>query len=548
VAAFACSGEEDDAGTSPPADNQLRLSLPGPPTSVDPHVAAAGLAEDFALAKQLFRGLFAYDEDLNLVADIASQLPTRQNGGISQDGLVYTIKLRNDVEWSDGRPLSAADFEYGLKRLLDPVTEAEAAGTFYDITGAEKFNSCSECTEGELAQLRQDVGITAVDNLTLRIRLNSPRATLPYLLAGLAASPLRQDLIEEHAENWTVPANLVTAGPFLLDDLSETEAVLLKNPRWWGKPVKLDRVTIRFVEDPADAFSMYLAGELDAVEVSADLKPTVDADPKLLKQMVQLPVLNSTAYFLNAAQPPFDDARVRQAFALAVDREAFFAVQAGTSRVAYSWLPSSMPGYDKERGREWRFNPEKARRLLAEAGYPNGSGLPAIAYAYTDSFSNAKPAAEFLRQQLQTNLGVTIVLEQLERDAWLDRLFGGELQVAYVGYTAEHAHPEEFLRGPWTCLRYESDECTSFDSGNLFSYANPEFDRLVSLAAKEPDAKRRLRLYGQAEDVLVDDAPAIFMTQGVRQLLVKPYVRGAVNTPLDVMPLEFFLDRAYIKD
>jgi oligopeptide transport system substrate-binding protein len=441
----------------------------------------------------------------------------------------------------------AGDFEYSLKRLLDPKLEAYAAGSFYDIRGAAKYNSCLECEEEELTALRKDVGVSAPNNTTLVITLSSPRVTLPYLLAGLAASPLRRDLVEGNPLNWTSPSKLISAGPFVLSEQSSEQIVLLPNPHWWGKSVKLDRVTIKIVPDPADALSLYLAGELDAVEVSPELQATVDADPKLIKQSSEQPSLQSSAYFLNLAQPPFDEPMVRQAFSVAVDREAFAKeVEGGTTLVAYSWLPKGMPGHEASLGRQWRFDPDKARKLLVDAGYPDGQGLPKITYAYGTVGNNAA-YAEFLRDQLKANLGVTIELQPMEISAWREKFFSGQLQIAYLGWSAEYADPEDFLRELWTCQRYESGNCTAYADNNLVEYANPEFDRLMQLAAKESDAKRRLRSYAQAEKVLVADAPAIFMTNGVRRILIKPYVGGAVNTPLDAMVMEFFLDRAYVK-
>ena len=548
AAILACSGDDQGPDSSPPSGiaDEIRLSISSDPETLDPQLAL--LTSDLAVLRQLFRGLLWYDENLDLVPMVAREVPTTGNGGVSKDGLVYRFKLRDGVQWSDGQPVTARDFEYSLKRLLDPRTASPVAASFYDIRGAEELNSCLECSAQKLDQLLNDVGVKAETDSTLVITLRSPRASFPYLLISVAASPLRQDVVEAYGDGWASPEHLVSAGPFVLAEwIPESHLILESSEHWWGKEVRFNRLIINVIPNPADSFNAFLAGDLEAAMVPPDFQATVDADPGLRKQNMQQAQLVSFAYFMNNQVAPFTDKRVREAFSLAIDRDALLRDKTGAvNRIGYSWLPPGMPGHSEKLGRQWKFDPAEARKKLAEAGYPMGKGLPAIVYAYPGP--DVDPFATFVRDQLRQNLGVDITLEPVTLDAWRERFFSADLQLTITAWSSEYADPEAFLRDPWTCQRYSGDECMSFAGANFARYANPEFDRRMEQAAKEIDAQRRLALYAEAEKILIADAPAIFVGHLSGSILVKPYLGGAIHTPLDTMPMEFFLDRVYIKD
>jgi oligopeptide transport system substrate-binding protein len=523
----------------------LRLSIPAPGETLDPHFAF--FSTDLAVLRQIYRGLFWYDEDLKLVPMIASEIPTVDNGGISDDGLVYRVKLRDDVTWNDGTALTADDFEYSFRRLLDPATGSPTAEYFFDIRGGEELASCYECTEDEVSRLSDALGVRAEDDRTLVFTLRAARSTFTYLLSTVAASPLRSDVIEEHGEDWTSPENMITNGPFLLTEWSpESRMVLERNSNWWGEAPELDRVEVMVMEDLNDAFNAFLAGDIDATLVSGELQPIVDDDPSLEDQNYQLETLASTAYMFNHELPPFNQLEVRKAFAMAVDRDAFAAESEAPDKAGLTWLPPEMPGYSESRGDGLGFDPEAAREALAEAGYANGNGLPTVTFAYVQENPRAQAAAEFLARQLDANLGVEIVLEPLPRDSWREQFLQGQLQLLIYGTASEYADAYGFLSGLWTCQRYEGGECTAYSGENFWHYADPEFDRLLQQAAKETDTNRRIDLYEDAESVLLDDAAAIFLGYEFRSVLVKPYVGGISHTALDWLPGELTLDKAYI--
>jgi oligopeptide transport system substrate-binding protein len=445
--------------------------------------------------------------------------------------------------------LTAFDFEYAIKRALEPGLQSPSAASFYDLRGAEAYNSCVTCAEVELQGLRNDVGVKAEDPRTIVFTLRSPRATFPYLLTTVAASPVREDLINQNGEEWLAPANLVTSGPFVVEEWApETQVILAPNPNWWGDDTKLRRITIRTQMTPEDAFNAYLAGDIDAVLVSGELQETVDADPILSKENVQLNALASIAYFVDHSQPPFDDPRVRQAISMAVDRDAFVADSPGPFRAGLSWLPPGVDGHDEDLGEELQFDAEDAREVLQEAGHADGTGLMPITYAYISENPIAFSAAQFFHDQLAEYLGIEVELQPLSREEWLDLYLGGELQVFFTGEASEFPDAEGFLQEFWTCQRYEGDKCVAFAGGNYSHYANPEFDRIIQQAVKETDTKRRVDLYEDAEAILVGDAAAVFLGYENRSVLVKPYVKGGNHTPLDWLPFEYFLDEVSIGD
>jgi oligopeptide transport system substrate-binding protein len=554
-----CSvGEDAGPPAAPPDQQELRFSFLTDPASLDPNLIQ--LLTETSVANQLFRGLLWYgDEDLELVPMAAKEVPSPKNGGISRDGLVYTFKLRDGLKWSDGKPLTAYDFEYSLLRLLDPATKSNTASTFFVIQGAEAYRTAKPETDAAgLSRLRDAVGVDARDAQTLVVTLLSPRATFLHLMALPYIGPVRQDVVEAHGAVWTDPSTFVGTGPFVLSERVAGERIVLRpNPNWWGDEPRLQKITIRIISQPTDAFSAYRADELDIVSVPSlppDTLQFVSDDPQLRQQNVRVPQLSSTMILFNNKRAPFDNIKVRQAFSMALDRDDLIAFQRGAAQVLLSWIPAGMPGYDKDAGAQWKLNPEKARSLLSEAGYPGGNGLPEITFFY---LAAQQGLAESLQRQLAENLGVNISIvlsktARLDTDppgllGTRDRLANGEYQMLSYGFGADYPEPDNFLREPFGCESYQADVCITPSSANRSNYARPEFDQLMQQALKELDEDRRLDQYRRAQDILIDSAPVIFYGQVVRNALVNSRVAGLVATPLDGELLGGrFLERAYI--
>jgi oligopeptide transport system substrate-binding protein len=542
----ACGGG-DDARSSADPSRDLNLSLRFEPTNLDPQRASVVI--DIGIVRELGRGLLWNDEKLRLTPMAAKEVPTQKNGGISNDGLVYTFKLREGLKWSDGEPLSAADFEYGIKRLLDPGIKAVKAAAYYDITGAERYNTCKECSAGELARLREEVGVKAVDGKTLVITLHNLRVNFLYGMSHTSVFPVRKDLVEKFGDAWASPENFVGNGPFVIKELVPNDRLVLSpNPHWWGAQSRVKTVVFKIIPDLTDAFNAYLAGDLDVAEVPPEQTNTVAEDPLRRKENVRVPLLQTGSYNLNNRMAPFDNAKVRMAFTLAVNREAFIEeVVQGVGTKAYSWLPPASASHTKDLGLQWKFDPERARTLLAEAGYPNGNGLPAITYPYPKAGLH-KSYAEFFQRQIEQNLNVSITLEPMESRDWTPRVINRkDYQVAFVNWAFSVADAESSMAEFFGCQKTEGDRCTELPANNLVQYANPNVDRFLQQALKEQDPRRRSKLYAKAEQFVVQDTPAIFMYYGARNILVKPYLRNLTTSPLDsLFAGQYFLELAYI--
>ena len=540
--AGACAGEKEAAG------GELRLPLTGEPQTLDPN--RAFFANDITLVKSLFRGLLWFDEELNLVPMAAREVPTTANGGISADGVTYTFRLRDNLKWSDGQPLTARDFEYSVKRFLDPRLAAEYASFYYDIKGAEEFNTSKATDEATLARLRDGVGVKAADDRTLAFTLNAPRPTFLQLTALWPIFPVRQDVIDRFGDRWTEAGNLIGNGPFTLQEwVHQSHLVLAPNPNWWGpeKP-SVEKLTFRIITDRIQLYNAYLAGELDFAFIPPEQTDAVRNDPTLSTENVIHTELTTFAWQFNNQRAPFNNKLVRQAFSMAVDRDALVqAVFRGVGQPAYSWIPPGMPDHDANLGLEYKLNPTRARELLAQAGFPDGRGLPKVTFTFAQTGTNPL-VAQFAQQQFTQSLGIDIDLDAVEPRVFQQRIGENDIQLSLLGWGADYPDPDNWLPELWGCKQRDAaSKCIVYAGNNHNLYDNPEFDRLMAQAARELDNVRRLETYAQAQRLLVSDAPVIFTYYRARNLLIKPYVRGFTRTGLDGgTPGDWFYERVSI--
>jgi oligopeptide transport system substrate-binding protein len=530
---IACEEEEEEAPTATPGGTatptgetlaekqEYRLRTLGEPTTLDPQMAA--FATDINIIKQLFRGLLWYDKDLGVVPAAAKELPSKENGGISEDGLTYTFKLRDGLVWSDGEPLTASDFEYSLKRLFDP--EVGAQGYYYsfytNIVGSEDY------VGGEGSA--DDVEVTALDDTTVEIKLNEVQPTLLQLLALWPAYPVRQDIIEGHGDAWTEAGTLIGNGPFVLKEwVHEDHITVEADPNYWGddKPT-LQRIVFQMIPDESVALIAYQNDELDVTEVPLPDIKRFEGDAEELKYAE----LTTFAQEFNNTEEPFTDPLVRKAFKMAVDSDAYVdSVRQGAGLAAFSWIPPGMPGYNPDIGTDYAFDPEGAKDLLAQSTYGGAEGLPDITVTIADTQAG-RLTAEFLQEQLRTNLGVNIEIEILESATYEDRYLASEFQFVLGGWGADYADPENWL-----------PQLFGTDAGlNQYKYSNSAVDDLLAQAAVELDNDERLDLYDQAQIIIIDEDMGIApLYYRIRDYLVKPWVAGIITTGLDSQAGDFF--------
>ncbi len=533
--AGACGSGEQGASSqadqmAPAGEQVLNLRLNGEPKGIDPH--RASFTTELSLDKQLFSALFRYDQDLQVVPDMAAELPAAENGGISRDGKTYTIKLRNDLKWSDGQALTAGDIVYSVKRMLDPKLAAPYASNYNSIAGAKDFSSAlgtkaapKTPSDAELAALRDAVGVTAKDDRTVVFTLAAPAVSFLQQLAVPSAAPVRKDVIETYGDKWTEAANLVGNGPFVLKEWAHNDHLtLVPNQNWHLGKAKLSQVNIRIIEDDVAAFASYQAGELDVSQVPpANRREIMTAGSPLNAQLLRKADLATFALMFNSREKPWDNVKVRQAFGTAFDRNSFVdVVQQGVGQPATAWVPPGMPGYDGSLGKQYEFDAAKARQLLSDAGYANGEGLPKISLILRSSDTN-KLVAQFAQEQFKKNLGVEIDVELVDSATYQSRFSKSQFSFTFGSWSADWAYPDNWL----------PEHFGSGGSLNVYKYSNPRVDDLLQRALAETDSKKQLDDYVQAQKAVLDDGAVMPVYNRETFVLVSPRVRDLQVTGLD---------------
>ena len=342
-------------------NNKLTVNSSGDPPTLDTN--AASWASSLSCLYQMYDGLFSFDQTLNLQPMCATELPTTANGGISADGKTYTFKLKSNVTWSDGQPVTAQDFEYSVKRMLAPATAAEYSFLYLAIAGAEAFNAG---TGPESA-----VGVKALNATTLEVKLAQAQPTFVLRMALWPVYPVRRDVIETKGADAFLPPNIIGNGPFMLTEWVPLDHMTFKvNPSYWGTKPTLTEILFRNIPDPQASLAAYQNDELDMSGVPVGTEAATMANAALSPQVFRNSDLVTFGFQFNVKKAPFDNKKVRQAFSCAIDRDTFINnVRGGVGRATTSWVPPGMPGFDANLGSDFKFNVAKAKQLLAEGGY-----------------------------------------------------------------------------------------------------------------------------------------------------------------------------------
>lgn len=523
------------AGT-PTGEQILRVNLAGEPAQIDPN--RASWSSERSAINQVFEGLLGFNQDLSLTPVVAKEIPTVANKGISSDGLTYTFKLKTNVTWSDGEKVTAKDFEYSIKRLFNPDLAAEYASFFFDIAGGEAYYSAGIKTDSEKAALKDAIGVKAKDNYTLEIRLAQPRPTFLQIMALWPAYPLREDIITQFGDKWTDPPNYIGNGPFILTEWVHQDHMTFKpNPNYWGTKPKLTEIKYLMITDINAELSAYKNNEIDISRVPTGTEKATMADLAMSKEILRYNELTTFAFQFNVTKSPFDNKLVRQAFSCAVDRESFVNnVRSGVGKVALSWIPPGMPGYDAELGKEYAFDPTKAKQLLAQAGYTDLTKLPEINFSYSDTAGN-RTIAQFLQGQIKENLGIDITLDPQESKSFQQYVNEEKHMWAWFGWGADYPDPDNWL-----------PELFGTGAGNNHTlYSNSAFDELAIKAKSELDNSKRLEMWAEAQEMVMADAPIVTMFYRERFLLMKPWVKGLKTTGMDGQVTgDLFYDEVYL--
>ncbi len=524
--------------SAPTGPQVLTVNIAGEPSQIDPN--RASWSTERTVIMQVFEGLLGFNQDLTLRAIGATEIPTIDNGGISADGKTYTFNLNQDVTWSDGTKVTANDYVYSIKRLFDPDLAAEYTSFYFGIVGGEAYYSAIDQDAATKAQLKDAVGVRAVDQYTLEIKLDAARPTFLQLMALWPSYPLRQDIISQYGDTWTEPPHYIGNGPFLMTEWVHSDHItLVKNPNYWGDKAKLDTLTLNMITDANALFAAYQNNEVDIAGVPAGTESTVMADPVLGLEILRYAELTTFAFQFNVDAAPFTNKNLRKALNAAIDRESFINnIRGGVGQAAYSWIPPGMPGYDATLGADYHFDVTKAQAFLTAAGYNNGSEVGELRLQYADTGINPT-IAQFVQQQVKVNLNIDVVLEPMERKAFTQAVNAEQYTWAWYGWGADYPDPDNWL-----------PQLFGTDAGNNHTnYSNPAFDALCTQALAELDNTVRLQLWADAQAMVVDDAPVLFMQYRERFVVVKPHVKGLKYTGMDGdVPGDMFFANVWIEN
>lgn len=485
----------------------FRMSLTAEPPTLDWSLATDNVS--IRVIENLMEGLSAYDEALRPQPAIAA------HWDVSPDGRIYTFHLRDDVFWSDGKQVTAHDFEYSWKRLLNPATAAEYAYFLYDIQNAAEYNA------GKIKDAAL-VGVTAVDDFTLRVNLKKQAVYFPAITTFTVTFPQRKDLIARYGDRWTAPEHLVVCGPFRLAEWRhEYRLNLVANDSYYGGRPLLDQVVFYIVSEETTALTLYETGYLDRVSLPPIAIPQFKTHP----DYVHAPFLRGYYYGFNIKAAPFDNVNIRRAFSMAIDRGEMPKILKGGEIPATSWIPEGMFAHNPNIGLS--FDPEKARRLLKEAGYAGGGGLPPITLAFNSDPTN-QIIAENIQAQWKKNLGVSILLDNMEWKVYLQGLREETPQIFRLGWGADYPDPDNFM-----------NLFTSTSGNNYTHWSNETYDQIISEAASEVDPKKRLAYYNAAQHILTEsDVPIMPLFFAAQNLLISPEIEGLKVNAMDIIHLK----------
>ena len=474
----------------PPGTGTFRL-FGGEPLTLDPALVQYTVSAEYVV--EIFSGLVTLDAELRVVPDLA------ERWDVSADGTTYTFFLREGAQFHDGRLVTADDVKYSMERACDPRTGSRVAGVYLgDIVGAQQV------LDGQAADIE---GIDVADDRTLHITIDAPKA---YFLAKLTYSTaFVVDRYNVNRPDWFEQAN--GTGPFRLVEYGSERIVLERNESFYREKPGLQRVVVLLTG--GSPMSMYENGELDWVAVSpADVERVRDPANWLSADLSVVPQLDIYYLAFDVREAPFDDAKVRQAFNLAVDREKLSdVVLSGMVHAAQGIVPPGMPGYERERAL-LDFDPEQARRLIAESSYKDVSRLPPVTLSIGGSSGELPAHIEALVAMYRDNLGVTVAVEQTEN------VLDGRSLFWTAGWSADYPDPENFI----DILFHSRSDL------NRMGYANAQVDQLLEAARVEMDTVQRMQLYAEAERVIIADAPWVPLWHTADYVLAKPYVKGGI--------------------
>ena len=474
--------------------------------SLDPAIAYD--AESGPIVRLLFRGLLDYDNGANIVPGQV------KDWNISPDGMTYTFHLLPGVRFADGTEVEAEDYVFTLERLINPVTSSPGQGFYTIIQGSPEFMA---------GKTNHVSGLQAPDKLTLIIRLQKPAYTFRYALAMTFAAAEPRAIVSRYGKDFQ--SHLIGSGPYRLSEWRRgVRSRMVRNLYYTGPDGYVDRVDVMVGGDDATATMMLERNEIDFIDRASPVEAVrFERDPRLRSWLVLMPVVGTDYVFMNTEMKPFDNVLVRRAVNYAVNKPrlvklagGFYTVANGVVPPAMPWTNSSLPVYN--------YDPEKSRELLREAGYPNGLKTSIEYIADGPVFTRL---AEGIQQDL-AQVGIDASLKPVNFAAFMDQVESrGQVPFGVWGWFQDYPDPSDFLD-----VLFNGGYITESDCNNTFFYNNPGVNRLLNSATQSQDPEERTRIFREAEDAILKDAPLAPLTHDVLPVLFNPRVHGVQPHPV----------------
>ena len=479
-----------------PRDSAFTMPL-GEPTTLDPAIARETTSHFFVTS--LFSGLVRITSDFEIEADLA------ESWTIDDAGVAYTFTLRDGITFHDGTPITAEDFKYSIERAADAALHSETAPLYLgDIVGI------TEKLDGEAEEVS---GVEVLDERTIRITIDEPKE---YFLAKLtypSGAIVDRRTVEPLGFDWWMSDDINGSGPYQLARWEEDEVVILQRFDDYHRPASLEYVISPQAALPGvSGLAMYLTDAWDGIQVGTGALDSIEESETLSGQLLEFPQLTTYYVGVDGAQPPFDDPNVRLAFLMALDRERLIEViYDGNVELAKGLLPPGLPGYS-ESLRGIPYDPEAARQLLAGSKYADD--FPQVVFSAVDRDGEPTEQVQFIIAAWEEVLGIEVEVELFETDVYYYSLENVAGDLWHSGWVADYPDPENFLD-----LLLSSHVLEG-------KYVNERFDNLVEAARTERDRETRLRMYGEAEQLLIDEAGIFPLFHIKDYVLVRPRVEG----------------------
>jgi len=462
--------------------------------------------------KLVFSGLVSFDPHLNLTPDLAEKWE------VSPDGMTYTFHLRANAKFHNGKPVTAQDVIYSWERAASPALASDTVLTYLgDIIGVRQMAS---------GQAEHVTGLTALDEHTLQVTIDAPK---PYFLLKLTfptAFVVDRENVE-NGEEWFRQPN--GTGPYRLTEWTRFERVVYEaNQDFYLGAPSIPYILLNLYS--GDSQRLYETGEVDITGVYS-IERFLDPTEPLHSELLTGVNLCTGYVVFDTRRPPFDDVNVRKAFSMAFDRQKYIdVVLDGHALPANGLYPPGLPGFNTAL-KGLPYDPAQARQLLEQSKYGGPAGLPPIVFTNSGIGSYISGDVAAMAEMWEQNLGVTITVENLEPNYYMEQIYAGNHgQLISGGWCADYPDPENFA----DVLFHTSSP------QNNGGYSNPQLDQILEAARVEQDVTERIAMYQRAEQLLVDEAAALFTAHYLSYQLVKPYVKGYVFTPIDI-PIERYM-------